>query len=154
MLMIISGGQTGVDRAALDAALKYGAPCGGWCPEARLAEDGPISARYPLREIPGGGYRERTLRNILDSDGTVILCFGTPQGGTRQTLDFCQENRKPCLLIDGNEIRSDRAVEFILAFIEESGIAVLNVAGPRASEEPLGRAYAFEIIGDLIRKLQ
>ncbi|CAG1012336.1 hypothetical protein BURK2_04495 [Burkholderiales bacterium] len=76
MLKIISGGQTGVDRAALDAAIKCGAPCGGWCPDGRLAEDGPIPGRYPLQELKGGGHLERTRQNVADSAGTAIFHFG------------------------------------------------------------------------------
>ncbi|MDH3584808.1 MAG: putative molybdenum carrier protein, partial [Phycisphaerae bacterium] len=75
-IKIVSGGQTGADRAALDAALACGQPCGGWCPQDRAAEDGPIDPRYPLKELPGGGYRQRTHRNVIDSDGTVVLSFG------------------------------------------------------------------------------
>src|SRR5210317_1948565 len=81
-LRIVSGGQTGVDRGALDAALTLGRVCGGWCPEGRLADDGPIPARYPLQELPGGGYRARTRRNVRDSDATLIVTFGAPTGGT------------------------------------------------------------------------
>jgi hypothetical protein len=73
---IISGGQTGVDRGALDAALEASFPCGGWCPKGRKAEDGPIPARYPLKEMDGPAYRLRTERNVRDSDGTLILFFG------------------------------------------------------------------------------
>ena len=87
-LTIISGGQTGVDRAALDSALSYRVDCGGWCPEGRQAEDGPIPARYPLTEL-GGGYAARTRKNVEDSDGTVILYFDTPTGGTEKTLRYC-----------------------------------------------------------------
>lgn len=111
MLKIISGGQTGVDRAALDAALEQGVPCGGWCPEGRRAEDGPIPERYPLREVSGGGYKQRTLQNIRDSDGTVMFYFGHPRKGTENALFFCLKKGKPYLLIDAIEIPPGRAVE-------------------------------------------
>jgi hypothetical protein len=88
MLKILSGGQTGVDRGALNAALEQGAPCGGWCPEGRLAEDGMIPDRYPVQELKAGGYRQRTLQNILDGDGTLIIYFGRPSGGVEETLYF------------------------------------------------------------------
>jgi hypothetical protein len=90
---IVSGGQTGVDRGALDAALRVGFPCGGWCPQDRKAEDGPIPDRYPLVVLPGAGYRQRTLKNVKDSDGTVIIYANTLSGGTKLTRDFCQRER-------------------------------------------------------------
>ena len=92
---IVSGGQTGADRAALDAALSSGFPCGGWCPEGRLAEDGPLSSAYPLEELPGGGYRQRTIKNIESSDGTAIFYFNRPTGGTELTLVQCIRLHKP-----------------------------------------------------------
>ena len=88
-MKIISGGQTGVDRAALDAALSLGVPTGGWCPEGRLDECGIIPPHYPLQELPGGGYMERTARNVSDADGTAIFHPGSLQGGTKATADFC-----------------------------------------------------------------
>lgn len=89
MAKIVSGGQTGVDCVALDAALEIGTECGGWCPENRSAEDGEIPSRYPVTEIKNAGYKERTLQNVIDSDGTVIIYFDTLFGGTEQTLLFC-----------------------------------------------------------------
>ena len=80
-IKIVSGGQAGADRAALDAALACGVSCGGWCPEGRLAEDGRIADSYPIVELPGAGYRQRTRRNVQDSDGTAIFSFGPPEGG-------------------------------------------------------------------------
>lgn len=150
MLKIISGGQTGVDRAALDAALAHGVACGGWCPEGRLAEDGPVPGRYPLQELKGGGYLERTRQNVIDSDGTVIFHFGPLEGGTAATLGFCVEMGKPHLLIDADEIQAGRAVELVRAFVADSGIAALNVAGPRASEEARAYPYAFIVVEGLL----
>jgi predicted Rossmann-fold nucleotide-binding protein len=72
-LKIISGGQTGVDRAALDVALRHGIECGGWCPAGRLDEFGKIPDHYPVQELQGGGFTERTLQNVKDSDGTVVI---------------------------------------------------------------------------------
>ena len=90
---IVSGGQTGVDRAALDVALELGIPCGGWCPRGRRAEDGALSARYPLMETPSDDYVQRTTWNIRDSDGTLILTRGEPTGGTAQTALICEPTK-------------------------------------------------------------
>lgn len=139
---IVSGGQTGVDRAALDAALEAGAACGGWCPAGRQAEDGPIDPAYPLRELPGGDYRARTEQNVLDSDGTVIIYFAEPSGGTGQTLRFCLAHGRPYLLLDAEKIRPRDAARRINAFARGLHGGRLNFAGPRASGEPRAYAYA------------
>src|SRR5947209_17179443 len=97
---VVSGGQTGVDRAALDAALELGVPCGGWCPRGRRAEDGPIPERYPLRETSWDGYPQRTEWNVRDSDGTLILTRGEPDRGTALTARLANTQNKPCLVID------------------------------------------------------
>ncbi len=149
-LKIISGGQTGVDRAALDAALRAGAACGGWCPEGRKAEDGPIADRYPLKELPGGGYRQRTLKNIEAGDATLIVYFATLSGGTELTLAGCINRGRPYLLLDGLEVSVERAVIRTLQFVVEKGVTVLNVAGPRASGDARGYAYTFELISALL----
>jgi hypothetical protein len=145
-IRIVSGGQTGVDRAALDAALETGTECGGWSPEGRLAEDGAIPPRYPLAELKDAGYQERTLQNVIDSDGTVIFYFGMPIGGTEQTLRFCLELKKPFILINAAELPPERAAERMLAFVAGHSIAALNVAGPRASEEASAYGYAYQAV--------
>ncbi len=133
--IVVSGGQTGCDRGALDAAITLNLTCDGWCPEGRLAEDGIIPAKYPLKELKGGDYEARTLQNVLDSDGTVIFYFFKPEGGTEKTLFFCIEYQKPYLLIDGSFIGYKRAGKLIAKFIKQYRISRLNVAGPRASKE-------------------
>jgi len=140
-LKIVSGGQTGVDRAALDAALESGVSAGGWCPEGRQAEDGPIAEKYPLQELPDGGYKERTLKNVQDSGATIIIYFESISGGTKETLLYCLNEKKPYLLIDGSGITEDSASKRIKQFIDENQISLLNVAGPRASKEK--RAYEY-----------
>src|SRR5262245_54833883 len=91
---IISGGQSGVDRAALDVALELGIPCGGWCPKGRRAEDGPLPDRYPLDETQTSFYPERTRRNVRDSDGTLILADGAAKGGTALTIELAEQMQK------------------------------------------------------------
>ena len=149
---IVSGGQTGVDRGALDAALAAGFACGGWCPRGRAAEDGVIGERYPLSEMAEGGYLERTIRNVVDSDATLVLYFSELQGGTEQTVVHCMRRQKPYKLIDASEIAPLRSSELAAEFIAAHGVRVLNVAGPRASHAPLAYRYAFDTIEHLLRR--
>ena len=125
---IISGGQTGVDRAALDVALELGIPCGGWCPKGRLAEDGPIDLRYPLQEVGSTSYSVRTERNVMEADGTLILTEGPLTGGTALTLTLAQKNGEPHLVID---LSKDQDIAEIMSWVTSNEIEVLNVAGPR-----------------------
>ncbi|MDD5494112.1 MAG: putative molybdenum carrier protein [Dehalococcoidia bacterium] len=143
---IISGGQTGVDRAALDAALQTGIECGGWCPKGRLAEDGTIPPHYPLSELKNTGYKERSLQNVIGSDGTVVIYFDSLSGGTEQTLLFCLNKKKPYLLIDATELSPERAIERIHKFVAGNSITTLNVAGPRASGEAFAYAYTLKVM--------
>jgi len=130
---LISGGQTGVDRAALDAALALGISCGGWCPRGRRAEDGPIDARYPLQETPSADYAQRTEWNVRDSDGTLVLTRGEPRGGTALTLDFARSLGRPTLVLDLARAPDADAVR---DWLQRERIRVLNVAGPRESVAP------------------
>jgi len=130
---IISGGQTGVDRAALDVALALGLPCGGWCPQGRRAEDGPLDPRYPLTETPWSGYPQRTEWNVRDSDGTLILTQGQPDRGTAYTVEVAVRLRKPYLVVDLDVSWDVAAVQ---EWIEANHIETLNIAGPRESSVP------------------
>lgn len=145
-LKIVSGGQTGVDRAALDAAIKHQIDTGGWCPEGRRAEDGAIPSNYLLTELPGAGYRQRTRQNVLDSDGTLIIYFDYLSGGTELTLATCIKQKKPYLLIDGSELSVQRAAQKVERFIRDKQIRILNAAGPRGSGEPRAYDYTFETL--------
>jgi len=146
LVEIRSGGQTGVDRGALDAALETGTRCGGWCPEGRKAEDGPIPDRYPLTELKGAGYPARTRRNVEDSDGTLILHHGPLSAGTLLTLQICEELLKPVRLIDATESSAAAGARVTREFVAAEDIRRLNVAGPRASHWPAARQYAHALV--------
>jgi len=135
---IVSGGQSGVDRGALDAALALGVPHSGWCPRGRRAEDGPIPPQYLLHSTKSADYRVRTRRNVVCSDGTLVFCCGLPSGGTRLTLDWAICCGRPYHLVDFAASQSDAAAEktqrqSVTAWLFLQSIGVLNVAGPRAS---------------------
>jgi hypothetical protein len=162
---IISGGQTGVDRAALDIALKHGIDCGGWCPGGRLDEFGRIPGRYPLKELEQGDkegrtldcaggletaapwekrgvFAERTLANVRDSDGTIITYCDQLRGGTEYTVECCKQLQRPHQLIDASKVPAEAATKLISDFVRKHKIGILNVAGPRQSEWPRGYDYA------------
>ncbi|MGE3310887.1 MAG: putative molybdenum carrier protein [Limisphaerales bacterium] len=153
-LKIISGGQTGVDRAALDAALALGFPCGGWCPAGRLDEDGAIPDHYPLKELKRGGYKLRTIQNLVDADGTLIFYFSDLEGGTEETVYRCIKLGRPYKLIDGDELSVRRAIELTVTFVVGRALRSLNVAGPRASKSPGSYGYAYEVLSGLLRHLE
>lgn len=133
---MVSGGQSGADRGALDAALDAEFPCGGVCPRGRRAEDGAIADRYPLDEHPSPDYPDRTRANIERSDGTVILARGALTGGTALTRDLAVQLGRPLLVIDLATESEPVAAAAISSFVRECGIEVLNVAGPRESGCP------------------
>ncbi len=144
---IISGGQSGVDRAVLDAARELDVPIGGWCPKGRRAEDGAIAACYPLDKNPSDQYAQRTEWNIRDSDGTLVLTFGPATGGTALTVQLADRLSKPCLVLD---LKNSASPEDALSWIGEHSIQVLNVAGPRASCDPAVYPMAFVFVARLL----
>lgn len=130
---IVSGGQTGVDRAGLDIAITLGVSHGGWCPKGKKAEDGTIPSTYQLRETPTTDYRQRTGWNVRDSDGTLILTRGQPTGGTAATIQFATDYDKPCLVLD---LINTPTPQTVRSWLAEYDIHVMNVAGPRESGCP------------------
>ena len=134
-MKIISGGQTGVDRAALDAALEVGFEIGGWCPKNRWAEDGPIPHSYPLHETRTDDVAVRTQRNVECSSGTLVLTRGSPMGGTRLTCELAQSMRRPLLVVDLSDPEED-PVDLIVDWVRRERPRILNVAGPRESGAP------------------
>jgi Circularly permutated YpsA SLOG family len=144
---IISGGQTGVDRAALDAAIRMGIPHGGWLPKGRITEDGPLPANYQLDEMPTDSYSERTEQNVIDSDGTLIISRGAPAGGTEYTRKMALKHGKQMLHIDLTLYPNPAdAASLVAAWLKLGHIEILNVAGPRASKDPAVYAAALAIL--------
>jgi len=135
-LTIISGGQTGADRAALDWAITHDVPHGGWCPKGRRAEDGPLDARYRLTETEGEGYRARTVRNVRDSDATLIFNLGELEGGSLETRRIAERRRKPVRVVQVDVMPNEEDLVELRAWIESYASPVLNVAGPRESKRP------------------
>ena len=133
---IISGGQTGADRAALDWAIRRGIAHGGWCPKGRKAEDGAMDLRYRLVETPSDDYAQRTEWNVRDSDATAVFSIQKElRGGSLLTVEMAAQYNKPVIHLRQQDDQTNHAQE-LRSFIERFGITVLNVAGPRASDEP------------------
>jgi hypothetical protein len=144
---IVSGGQTGANRAGLDWAINHGIPHGGWCPKGRKAEDGPINAKYQLQDTPSSDCPQRTEWNVRDSDGTVIFRVGKHlSGGSLKTLEFAIKHRKPHLNVSA--ACKDQAGQELKKWIQQNKIRVLNVAGPRASKEPPVAEFVTSILDE------
>ncbi len=146
---IVSGGQTGVDRGALDAALHLGIPHGGWCPRGRLAEDGPIAAHYHLRETASAHYAVRTRQNVLDSSATLIICRGALRGGTRLTHQLAHRYNKSTMVVD---VSQQVDLELIRQWLSQQQVRILNVAGPRESTAPGIAAETFDLLVRLLSR--
>lgn len=143
---IISGGQTGVDRAALDAAIRLGIPHGGWIPKGRLTEEGPLPASYALVETASAVYAERTEKNVTDADGTLIISRGALSGGSEVTREMAVKHERPWLHVDLERLSAFQAAIEICHWIDTNRIAILNVAGPRASKDPTIYASVLDLI--------
>ncbi len=133
---IISGGQTGVDRAALDVAIKLALPHGGWIPKGRITENGPLADKYNLKETESSSYAERTEKNVTDADGTLIISRGPLTGGSEYTREMALKHDRSWLHIDLSQSAAFQAVTTINQWIIQKKIGILNVAGPRASKDP------------------
>ena len=143
---IISGAQTGADRAALDFAINNEIPYGGWVPKGRKAEDGIIPAKYDVKEAPTSEYSRRTELNVIDSDGTLILTHGALSGGSALTEKLAEKHQKPCLHVNLNQTAEFQATVDITHWISHYGIEILNVAGSRASHDPKIYASTLSIL--------
>jgi hypothetical protein len=153
-MRIVSGGQTGVDRGALDAARAAGVPIGGWVPRGRWAEDGRVPETYhELRETGSADPAQRTRRNVEDSDGTLLVSHGPLVGGSALTRSVAEALDKPCLWLDLESLSAADAVARVRRWVHQNGIRTLNVAGPRASEDPNGYAAAFGLMGAVLSRV-
>ena len=150
---IVSGGQTGADRAALDFAIVQRLPHGGWCPAGRKAEDGPIGPRYQLKATPSAGYVQRTEWNVRDSDGTVVFSIAPVlTSGSKKTVELAHKHHKPVIHIARDDGPASPA-QALLSFIQDNKIKVLNVAGPRASKEQDAYCFVKDMLGNALSLL-
>ena len=150
VLKLISGGQTGADRAALDYAVLVGISYGGWCPKGRRAEDGKLPPKYRLRETSSPAYSQRTRRNVLNADATVILSKRPLVGGTALTAQICGRHGKPCLVLSP-ALPLAVAARRLRQFLRENRVRVLNVAGPRASSDSSVYEFTYRLLGRVLR---
>lgn len=149
---IISGGQTGVDQAALDVAIELGIPHGGWIPKGRKTENGALPDKYRLKEMPTSSYAKRTEQNIIDSEGTLIISLGPLTGGSELTRKTAILHDRPCIHIDLGTLNTLQAIKTVRSWIVHHGIEILNIAGPRAGENPEIYDMAVKTLKAVLRK--
>jgi len=147
---IISGGQTGADRAALDVAIELGIPHGGWVPRGGRAENGKLNSKYQLWEMSTVSYPKRTEKNILDSDGTLIISCGKLTGGSALTRKLARKHGRPWVHVDLDRVSLSDAAGIVRVWVEQNGIEILNVAGPRASKAPSIYNSTIKILQDVL----
>ena len=143
---IISGGQTGVDQAALDAAINLAVAHGGWIPKGRMTESGPLPKKYQLKETRSSSYADRTEKNVRDADGTLIISHGLLSGGSEYTREMAIKHKRPWLHIDLSQMAAFQAASEVNQWVLQEKIEILNVAGPRASKDPTIYQEAYKII--------
>lgn len=143
---IISGGQTGADRAALDFAIKHNIPHGGWIPKGRKTEEGALPEQYQLQEMSTSSYANRTEKNILDSDGTLIVSHGKLTGGSALTRELAKKHKKPLIHIDLDKVHTSEASYLIAEWAERHHISIMNVAGARASKDSKIYQATFDLL--------
>ena len=148
---IISGGQTGTDQGALDAALELNHPCGGWCPKGRQSETGPIPKKYPLKVHNSAGYRARTETSAHESDGTLIFTHGKPIGGTKLTIDLFHKYKKPVFIVDFHSDPVHKITEQAFHWGLQNKIHTLNVAGPKEKSFPKTQKKVKAIILEILK---
>ena len=147
---IISGGQTGVDQAGLDAAIACKVSHGGWLPAGRMTESGPLPSHYVMDELDDPSYPRRTRKNVEESDATLIISRGDLTGGSALTAKYATECGRPCLHIDLSGLEPHRATDKIGAWLEENDVGILNVAGPRGSSDGMIYEDVYRILVDLL----
>ena len=133
---IISGGQTGADQGALDGARSYGFPYGGAIPAGRKTEAGSLPEKYCMVELSSHHYPVRTVKNVVDADGTLIVSNGSLSGGSLLTSKVARDHKKQCMHIDFDRVEFSSALKKVIAWVSRNNIEILNVAGPRASSDP------------------
>ncbi|MBM9511962.1 putative molybdenum carrier protein [Desulfogranum marinum] len=148
-MRIVSGGQSGADLAALDAAISRGVEHGGWLPKGRKTENGPLPSKYNLKELSTGQYRVRTEKNVIDSDGTLICSFGPLSGGSALTEALTIKHHRPCLHIDFDLFPGNKSVLAVERWLQDNHIRTLNVAGPRASNDSRIYNAVFTLIQEI-----
>jgi hypothetical protein len=133
---IISGGQTGADQAAFDAAINLGIPHGGWIPKSRRTEVGTLPGKYKLKEGPSSSFPESIEQNVIDSDGTLVISHGETTGEYLLTFKFAEHHKKKLLHIDLKNSKGFKAAQLVKSWIALNDIKVLNVSGPCESDDP------------------